>query len=119
MVGILDIIGPVMVGPSSSHTAGAARLGSIARALLGSEPREASITLYDENASCHLALGMGFPECYEGGLDMDKETLLAHGVNESAQHVDFMIGADDLDVTGIMADGTEVPVFVHGQWSWE
>ena len=30
-----------------------------------------------------------------------------------------MIGADDLDVTGIMADGTEVPVFVHGQWSWE
>ena len=76
-------------------------------------------TLYDENASCHLALGMGFPECYEGGLDMDKETLLAHGVNESAQHVDFMIGADDLDVTGIMADGTEVPVFVHGQWSWE
>ena len=76
-------------------------------------------TLYDENASCHLALGMGFPECYEGGLDMDKETLLAHGVNESAQHVDFMIGADDLDVTGIMADGTEVPVFVPGQWSWE
>jgi aminopeptidase len=76
-------------------------------------------TLYDENASCHLALGMGFPDCYQGGVDMDKESLLAVGVNESAQHVDFMIGADDLDVTGIKADGTEVPIFVHGQWSWE
>ncbi len=76
-------------------------------------------TLYDENASCHLALGMGFPDCYQGGVDMDKESLLEVGVNESAQHVDFMIGADDLDVTGIKADGTEVPIFVHGQWSWE
>ena len=76
-------------------------------------------TLYDENASCHLALGMGFPDCYEGGFDMDKETLLEAGVNESAQHVDFMIGTDDLDVTGIKADGTELPIFVHGQWSWE
>ena len=76
-------------------------------------------TLYDENASCHLALGMGFPECYEGGLDMDKDALLAVGVNESAQHVDFMIGADDLDIAGITADGSEVPIFVHGQWSWE
>ena len=76
-------------------------------------------TIYDENASCHLALGMGFPDCYQGGVDMDKESLLEVGVNESAQHVDFMIGADDLDVTGIKADGTEVPIFVHGQWSWE
>lgn len=76
-------------------------------------------TLYDENASCHLALGMGFPDCYEGGVDMDKETLLAAGVNESAQHVDFMIGADDLDVFGVKADGTEVAIFDHGQWSWE
>lgn len=76
-------------------------------------------TLYDENASCHLALGMGFPECYEGGLDMEKDELLSAGVNESAQHVDFMIGADDLDITGIKPDGTEEPIFIHGQWSWE
>ncbi len=76
-------------------------------------------TLYDENASCHLALGMGFPDCYEGGVDMDKETLLAAGVNESAQHVDFMIGADDLNIYGIKEDGTEVAIFDHGQWSWE
>ena len=57
MVGILDIIGPVMIGPSSSHTAGAARLGSIARALLGSEPREASITLYGSFAKTYRGHG--------------------------------------------------------------
>ena len=60
MVGILDIIGPVMVGPSSSHTAGAARLGSIARAILGSEPREASITLYGSFAKTYR--GPSLPE---------------------------------------------------------
>lgn len=76
-------------------------------------------TLYDENASCHLALGMGFPDCYEGGVELMKEELVARGVNESTQHVDFMIGADDLNVTGVTASGEEVPVFVHGQWSWE
>ena len=76
-------------------------------------------TLYDENASCHLALGIGFPECYEGGYEMDQDELRRCGVNTSATHVDFMIGTDDLDITGICADGTEVPVFVNGQWSWE
>ena len=76
-------------------------------------------TLYDENASCHLALGMGFPECVEGGLELDKDGLLALGVNQSIKHVDFMIGADDLDIWGIDADGTETPVFVNGQWPWE
>ena len=76
-------------------------------------------TLYDENASCHLALGMGFPECLEGGVEFSKEELLAKGVNQSATHVDFMIGTDDMDIVGIGDDGTETPVFVNGQWAWE
>ena len=76
-------------------------------------------TLYDENASCHLALGTGFPDCLEGGVDMDELQLLEHGVNHSATHVDFMIGADDLCITGIAADGAETEVFVNGQWAWE
>ncbi|NLH92155.1 MAG: aminopeptidase [Atopobium sp.] len=76
-------------------------------------------TLYDENASCHLALGMGFPECVSGGFELDKNKLLAHGVNQSAVHVDFMVGSDDLCVTGIKVDGTQEPVFVNGQWMWE
>ena len=75
-------------------------------------------TLYDENASCHLALGTGFPECLEGGLNMSKDELLEHGVNQSHTHVDFMIGADDLQITGITPSGEEVPVFEDGGWAW-
>lgn len=76
-------------------------------------------TLYDENASCHLALGKGFPETYEHGYDMSSEELLAAGVNDSAAHVDFMVGTDDLQVTGVRADGTEVSVFTDGNWACE
>lgn len=76
-------------------------------------------TLYDENASCHLALGMGFPECVADGTSLSKDELLARGVNQSSAHVDFMIGTDDLNVYGVAADGTETPVFVDGQWAWE
>ncbi len=76
-------------------------------------------TLYDENASCHLALGTGFPECLEGGLEMDSKALLAHGINQSATHVDFMIGSDDMNIWGVDKDGKETPIFVNGQWAWE
>ena len=76
-------------------------------------------TLYDENASCHLALGAGFAECLEGGYDLTQDELLEHGVNSSSTHVDFMIGADDLNITGIKENGEEIPVFSNGQWDWE
>ena len=102
---------------------GGRRLGEVALISKNTPIRQSNVlfydTLYDENASCHLALGVGFPECYEGGYEMSQEELLAVGVNASATHVDFMIGTDDLDVVGICVDGTEVPVFVNGQWSWE
>ena len=74
-------------------------------------------TLYDENASCHLALGKGFPEVLEGGYDMTEEELLAAGCNVSAAHVDFMIGTDDLQIDGICPDGTVVPIFSNGNWA--
>ena len=103
--------------------AGARRLGEVALISKNTPIRESGIlfydTLYDENASCHLALGIGFPECYEGGYDMDAAELERRGVNASSTHVDFMIGTDDMDIVGIMPDGSEVPVFVNGQWSWE
>jgi len=76
-------------------------------------------TLYDENAACHLALGKGFPECVQGGLEMDEEALRAHHVNVSATHVDFMIGTADLNITGILPGGAEVPVFREGNWAGE
>lgn len=99
------------------------RLGECALVSKNTPIRQSGVlfynTLYDENASCHLALGTGFPECYEGGLEMSPDELRAHGVNQSAAHVDFMIGANDLSVVGVHADGSEVPVFVDGQWAWE
>ncbi len=99
------------------------RLGECALISKNTPIRETGLlfydTLYDENASCHLAIGMGFPECIEGGYDMDSDELVAHGINRSHTHVDFMIGADDLDVWGVKADGTEVPLFIDGQWAWE
>lgn len=102
---------------------GADRLGEVALISKNTPIRETETlfyhTLYDENASCHLALGIGFPECYEGGYEMSVEELAEHGVNNATTHVDFMIGTDDMDITGIMPDGTEVPIFVNGQWSWE
>ena len=100
-----------------------ARLGEVALVSKNTPIRQSKTlffdTLYDENASCHLALGMGFPECVEGGLDVDKDGLLAMGVNQSSTHVDFMIGSDDLNIWGLDADGAETPVFVGGQWAWE
>lgn len=75
-------------------------------------------TLFDENAACHLALGRGFAECYEGGRQMSAQELRERGINESATHVDFMIGTKDLKITGTRSDGTQVPVFVDGVWAF-
>lgn len=101
----------------------AVRLGEVALVSKNTPIRQSGIlfydTLYDENASCHLALGMGFPECVKGGLSMDKDQLMAAGVNQSHTHVDFMVGSDDLNIWGVAADGTETPVFINGQWPWE
>ncbi len=73
-------------------------------------------TLFDENASCHLALGNAYPMNLVGGTNMTKEELISHDVNTSIQHVDFMFGSSDLEVTGITKDGKEVPVFRKGNF---
>ena len=74
-------------------------------------------TLYDENASCHLAVGTGFPDCLVGGTEMNDDELKSHGVNKSATHVDFMIGTADMQIVGIQKDGTRIPIFVDGEWN--
>ena len=74
-------------------------------------------TWFDENACCHVAVGQGFGEVLEGFLDMSEEELLQKGINDSMIHVDFMIGSDDLNITGIKEDGTEIPVFKNGTWA--
>ena len=57
-------------------------------------------TLFDENASCHLALGRCYPENIKGGSEMTEEELLAAGGNHSLNHVDFIDDADDTDTDG-------------------
>ncbi|WP_066172358.1 aminopeptidase [Bacillus marinisedimentorum] len=73
-------------------------------------------TLFDENASCHLALGSTIPICLEGGTGMSSDELLAAGLNDSLTHVDFMIGSARLDIDGETDDGTREPVFRSGDW---
>lgn len=74
-------------------------------------------TLFDENASCHLAIGKAYPICVKGGEDMDSEALLKNGINDSMTHEDFMIGTADLDIIGITKDGREIQVFKDGNFS--
>lgn len=74
-------------------------------------------TLIDENASCHLAFGRGFPITIPNGTQMNDEELLEKGMNQSKNHVDFMIGTDDLNITGTDIYGNEVQVFVDGDFA--
>ena len=74
-------------------------------------------TLFDENASCHLALGRGFNECLEGFENMSVEECEKAGINSSMIHVDFMIGSEDMSIVGIMKDGTRVQIFKDGNWA--
>ena len=73
-------------------------------------------TLYDENASCHVALGRGFDNCVADYAKYTREELREFGVNDSMIHVDFMIGSAELDITGVAADGEKIPVFRGGAW---
>jgi aminopeptidase len=73
-------------------------------------------TLFDENASCHLAIGNAYPFCLEGGTAMSKEELIAQGANISFTHVDFMIGSAEMDIDGITEDGSREPLFRQGNW---
>lgn len=74
-------------------------------------------TLFDENASCHLALGRGFTNCIQNYEKYSQEEFDKMGVNTSMIHVDFMIGSDDLDIDGITEDGREIAIFRKGNWA--
>lgn len=73
-------------------------------------------TLFDENASCHLALGMAFPMNVKGGSNLSREELSKIGCNYSMSHTDFMFGSPDMSVIGIKKDGTKVTVFEQGNF---
>jgi aminopeptidase len=75
-------------------------------------------TLFDENASCHLAIGQAYPVCIKGNDNMSKEELENAGVNDSLKHVDFMVGTKDLNITGITEDDKEVEIFKNGNFTF-
>lgn len=75
-------------------------------------------TLFDENASCHLAIGEAYPVCLKNGENMERGELDKAGVNYSIVHQDFMIGTRDLEINGITESGEEIPVFRKGNFAF-
>ena len=71
-------------------------------------------TLYDENASCHFAIGTAYKSCIENGVNIPEEELDKYGINFSMTHVDFMIGSSDMDIVGETANGEKVQIFKDG-----
>lgn len=75
-------------------------------------------TLFDENASCHLALGSAYTPCIKDGTKMSKDELEQNGVNTSITHVDFMVGSSELDIDGETVDGEKLAIFRKGNWAF-
>jgi aminopeptidase len=74
-------------------------------------------TLFDENATCHIAYGRGFPPALgDEGSRLSPEELLERGVNVASVHTDFMIGGPDVEVVGVAADGSETPIIRDDVW---
>ncbi|HLP00212.1 MAG TPA: aminopeptidase [Fimbriimonas sp.] len=99
---------------------GARRLGEIAIVPHNSPISQSGITffntLFDENASCHIAMGQCYGTNLEGFENMTEEEKLAAGANDSMIHVDWMIGSDQVNLDGIMKDGTRVPLMRGCEW---
>ena len=73
-------------------------------------------TLFDENASCHLAIGKAYP-MVEGGRTLPRGEWVSNGINDSIVHTDFMVGSAKLDITGTTKSGQTVPIFRAGHWA--
>lgn len=101
---------------------GAAYLGEVALVPHRSPISDSGIlfynTLFDENASNHLAIGDSYPTCVEGARGLERNELQKIGLNTSIVHEDFMIGSAEMDIDGILADGTAEPIFRKGSWAF-
>ena len=101
---------------------GACKLGEVALVPFDSPINNTGLlffsTLYDENAACHLALGIGFNNCIKDYEKYSFEEIKKMGVNDSSIHVDFMIGSKDLNITGYTKDGKQIPIFRNGNWAF-
>ena len=100
---------------------GAARLGELALVPHSSPVAQSGLlfynTLFDENAASHVALGSAYKFTLSGGENMDDDAFESAGGNRSAVHVDFMIGSAELDVDGVLPNGTSEPLMRRGEWA--
>ncbi|MBO4940403.1 MAG: aminopeptidase [Clostridia bacterium] len=114
--------GEALLKKMVSMDEGAGMLGEVALIPYDSPINESGVlfynTLFDENASCHLALGHGFNECLKGYEKYTDEECKAHGINDSMIHVDFMIGSKDMSIVGITKTGERVQIFENGTWAF-
>ena len=101
---------------------GAKSLGEVALVPHSSPISQSGIlyynTLFDENASSHLALGRAYRFNVAGGTKMSDEEATEHGANDSLTHVDFMIGSKEMDIDGVTEDGKTEPVMRGGEWAF-
>ena len=115
-------VGEAALKDMVSMDEGAAYLGECALVPQHSPICESGIlfynTLFDENASCHLALGRGYADTIEGFENMTREECNALGLNESMIHVDFMIGCDTMNIDATCEDGSVVRIFENGNWAF-
>jgi aminopeptidase len=99
---------------------GAARLGEVA--LVDGTSRVGQIghiffnTLFDENATCHIAYGAGIAYCVDGTVELDDAAQLEAGVNQSTVHTDFMIGGPEVDVDGVTESGETIPLIRNDEF---
>ncbi len=100
---------------------GASRIGEVALVPHSSPISQSGTlfynTLFDENASCHIALGQCYADTIEGGSDLSPEEIKQKGGNQSIIHVDWMMGSDAVDIDGITKTGERVPVMRAGEWA--
>lgn len=113
---------PELLDKLVSMDEGASMLGECALVPYDSPINNSGIlfynTLFDENCCCHLALGRGFNNTLKGFENMTNEECKKAGINDSAIHVDFMIGSEDLQIDGITEDGKTVAIFKNGNWAF-
>ncbi len=114
--------GEALLKEMVSMDEGAGKLGEVALIPYNSPISQSGVlfynTLFDENASCHFALGSGFNECLKGYEKYTDEQCKKLGINESMIHVDFMIGAKDTSIVGITQSGEHVQIFKDGDWAF-
>jgi aminopeptidase len=99
---------------------GGRRLGELALVDGGSRVGRTGLTflntLFDENATSHIAFGQGIPECVEGFEQLTTDELVELGMNDSSTHVDFMVGGPDVEIDGIEVGGTAIPIIRDDRW---